>query len=238
MEQQPLTASLLKQSLLFFAASIPAWLLAASAGADPALLVYRCAIAESASTETISGEEILARQPEKVRRALGKRGFSSPAALATSEVECQGFIQAIVVFEQPRQKTLELLAQTHRQMEFLPNLRNVRSVARHENESLDHHEIKIIFTKLEYRVRNHWSHEEWTMWWHLEPGYANDMASLDGYWRFYELADGGTVAIYASRIDVGPYLPASLQASLSRKKLEESLRHFRSWVNSGGSYRP
>ena len=208
------------------------------AAADVTALIYRCATSGTAWANASSGDEILAAQSQKERRALDKRGYSLPAPLAHDDLECQGFIRSVVIFERPRRQTLALLAQTERQTEFLPNLRKVDPVARHENESLDHHEIKIIFTKLDYRVRNHWSYDDWTMWWHLEPGYSNDMTSLDGYWRFYELEDGRTLAVYASRIDVGPLVPARMQRALSTKKLEESLRHFRSWVNSGGSYRP
>jgi hypothetical protein len=232
------TPSIPRQALFIIALTLPGILGAAPAGASTTGSVYRCAVAGSESTGAISGEEILSAQSEDLLHSLGKRGFSRPAPNETTDPECRGFIQSIVIFDRPRRQTLDLLTQTERQMEFLPNLRNVQPVARHAGESLDHHEIRIIFTKLEYRVRNHWSDEEWTMWWHLEPGYSNDMASLDGYWRFYELSDGRTLAIYASRIDVGPLVPARMQAALSRKKLEDSLRHFRSWVNSGGSYRP
>jgi hypothetical protein len=220
--------------------ALAALLLAFPAGADTRSAIYRCAMdmCELTSNGETSGDAILALQSENDRRDLRERGFSRPEELETTELDCQGFIQSIVIFTQPRQATLELLSQTERQMEFLPTLRDVRPVARHERESLDHHEIKIIFTKLQYRVHNHWSYEEWVMWWYLDPGYSNDMSTLDGYWRFYELEDGRTLAIYASRIDVGPLIPARMQTALSRKKLEESLRHFRGWVNSGGSYRP
>jgi hypothetical protein len=131
-----------------------------------------------------------------------------------------------------------MLIQTHRQDEFLPSLRKVESIERSAAHSVDRHEMKILFTKLRYHVRNQWSVDDWMIWWSLDPERESDIVALDGYWHLYPLGGGRTLAIYASRVNVGSLIPKSVQKRLGRQKLSQSLDYFRQWVNSDGSYRP
>jgi hypothetical protein len=184
------------------------------------------------------GEVLMGTWSSVVRTALVERGYTMPETSEGATGECADFHQAVVVFDRPRDDVLGLLTQTYRQAEFLPSLREVESVEKSEGHSLDRHEIRILFTKLHYHVRNEWSHEDSMMWWSLDSDRDNDIVALDGYWHLYPLGDDRTLAIYASRVNVGSLIPKSVQSRLGRKKLGESLEHFREWVNSNGSYRP
>ena len=144
----------------------------------------------------------------------------------------------VLVFDQPPTVALALLSQTHRHGEFLPSLRKVESVERGEDHSVDRHEIKILFTKLRYHVRNTWNEDDATMWWSLDDTRDNDIESLDGYWHLHPLGDDRTLAVYGSRVSVGSLIPRRMQERLGRQKLAQSLDHFRRWVDSEGSYRP
>jgi hypothetical protein len=197
-----------------------------------------CPHAGSDASTSTQGEALLEAWSAIVQNSLLEQGYTAPESFGGGGEECSDFQQAVVVFDRPREEVLGMLIQTHRQDEFLPSLRRVDSVERSAGHSVDRHEMKILFTKLRYHVRNQWSVDDWMIWWSLDQGRDNDILALDGYWQLYPLGDDRTLAIYASRVNVGSLIPKSVQKRLGKKKLSQSLDYFRQWVNSDGSYRP
>jgi hypothetical protein len=184
-------------------------------------------------TTTHSVELLLENRPASLVDQLERTGLAFAPANAGSG--CDGFAHALVHFEQPRDKVLKLLSQTARQDEFLSH--HVVSVRRDEDESLDEHRMRVLFTNVTYRVQNSWSRSDWQIVWHLDPSYDNSLRMLRGYWYLHDY-EGGTLGVYGSKVNVGPMFPMTLQAALTSKKLRRVVAHFRQWVDSDGSYRP
>ena len=74
--------------------------------------------------------------------------------------------------------------------------------------------------------------------WELDPGYANGLAVVDGYWELYDWNGSQTLARFGTRVSVGPSLPKWLEEAATRKNIPAAMEHVRQWVNSEGRYRP
>ncbi len=191
------------------------------------------------------GDELLRRVPPDVLKAIRDRGYAFPerpvspmkANDRAGQMRCASQSYALVLFALPRRRVMDLLVQTHRQAEFLPNVKSVTSVMRGDDESVDEHELKVLFTRLTYRIHHHWIESDWHIWWKLDESFDNDIRSLRGYWKLYAMEDGRTLAVYGTQVNVGAVFPKRVQTLLTRKTLRHTIRQFRRWVDSDGSYR-
>lgn len=184
-----------------------------------------------------AAEDILAAQPEEIRETLQANGWSFRHRIVQENQACEQYLTAFVIFDAPRSEVLHLLSQTHRQPEFLRRVNDIIMIFHSDTESIDEHNLRIVFINLNYRVHSSWSYEDWRMSWRLEPGYPNKIRVLRGFWQLYEMPGGRTLAEYATRVNLGRVLPESVQLRLTRRNLGEALEHIRLWVNSGGEYR-
>jgi hypothetical protein len=191
------------------------------------------------------GDELLRLVAPGVLQEIEDEGYGFPERPLSppksdglaGQMRCADWNYALVVFALPRRRVMELLLQTHRQDEFLLNVRSVTSVVRGIDESIDEHELKVLFKRLIYRIHHGWNEADWHIWWRLDESFDNDIRSLRGYWQLYAMEDGRTLAVYGTEVDVGSVFPKRLQTMLTQRTLRRSIRQFRRWVDSDGSYR-
>lgn len=145
-------------------------------------------------------------------------------------------IRSAMVFEQPIATVWALISQTERQDEYLPGLNKCELVKREGNwDQVDFH-VKIFFVNIDYRVKHERDPERYYQWWNLDPSYDNDLAHLEGYWRFFPLADGRTLGRYGTKLVVARFVPQSVQEYLTKNDLPKNLEAVRKWINSGGTW--
>ena len=148
------------------------------------------------------------------------------------------YIEALVLFEQPRHRTMRLLSQTARQIEYRPERIHVEPILWSEAAVLDQHTLRIAFMRIEYRLRSHFDYESYRIWWELDPEFPNDLHRLEGFWQLEELDPNRTLGRFGTRVEVGPALPSFLQDLATRRSLPRTMRRVRRWVNSDGANRP
>jgi hypothetical protein len=192
----------------------------------------------AAGAAALEGDRLLATLSEPTRRELRATGMSMiPDGATYGATRGSSESRIWVRFASHRNLVLRQLIQSARQTEYRPELREVRIVEDFENGQVCDYHLRMMLMGVRYRVRHQWSFERGTFWWSLDPSHENDLAVLDGRWELYPLSDGGTLARFSTRIDVGA-LPAFLQDYATRTKLPESVDHVRQWVDSRGTYRP
>jgi hypothetical protein len=149
-----------------------------------------------------------------------------------------GHAEALVLFQQPRDRVLELLTATERQTEYRPELKRLELVESSDRGDLAEYHVRFLLTKLRYRTRHGWDLDAGRVWWTLDPDYPNGLRTLDGLWELRALDERRTLGRFTSRIDIGPALPSSLQDYATRRRLPEAMEMTRRWVDSGGRWRP
>ena len=180
-----------------------------------------------------TAESILAKHPAPVRSRVERKGI---AILDTASPD--GYVRALVRFEQPKRRTLRLLSQTGRHAEFRPELQSVESHGWSEDGALDTHRMKIMFMDIDYRLRSRFDWEAGHIRWELDPAYENGLAAVDGYWELYDWNGTHTLGRFGTKVSVGPNLPEWLEEAATRKNIPAAMDHVRRWVNSDGRYRP
>lgn len=198
-------------------------------------LVAGAAAAKPRADQETAGD-ILGAYPESVTRRLMRDKFVMIDNGGGQNAS--GLVQALVVFEQPRSRTLLLLAQTARQTEYRPELKSVETVARSEGATTDEHRMKIMFMKIDYHVRTHYDYKRSRISWKLDPDFDNDLEEIEGYWELYELDEHRTLGKFGTKVSMGPAMPLWLQEYATRKNVPQTLNRMRRWVDSNGTYRP
>jgi hypothetical protein len=218
-----------------------AGLFAALAFVSPSLADHATCYTSVSAVAPNTGDAVVARLGPAHAEELFAQGYTFPLEAlddARDRLECASQTRALVIFSAPRENVLALLLQTERQGEFLENLRSVRGLAKSENDKVDEHELRVLFTSLTYRVHNHWDEASWHIWWQLDETYDNDLRELQGYWQLYEMADGRTLAIYGTHVDVGPVFPKKVQDMMTRRTIRQAVHQFREWVDAEGQGGP
>lgn len=203
----------------------------------PALADHATCFASVSALTPNAGDAVLRHLLPENAEELAAKGYTfpdAPLAGASQRPGCSDQTRALVVFSVPRQQVLALLIQTERQDEFLEDLRSVRRVAAGRRDKIDEHQLKVLFTSLTYRVHNHWDETSWHIWWQLDDSFENDLRDLRGYWQLYDLADGRTLAVYGTQVDVGAAVPKGLQDLMTRKTIRRAVHQFREWVDEEG----
>jgi hypothetical protein len=184
-----------------------------------------------------AGRAIMAAQPAQLldrlerERVVLLQEFSQEQAYG-------GFIRALVIFEQPLDRAMQLLVQVERQHEFRPELARIKPVLQTETGNLSEYHMKIMLMRIRYRAHYRWDRAEQRIWWSLDPDYDNGLEVVEGSWELFELDGDRTLARFATKIDVGAGLPAFLQDFATRQKVPEAMENTRKWVDSNGEHRP
>jgi hypothetical protein len=150
----------------------------------------------------------------------------------------EGWVWALVLFEQPWKRSFSLLAQTDRQREFRKELGSVVSLERYPEGAVDEHRLKVLFVPIVYRLRFSIKYPEKHLEWELDRDFDNGIDLLSGYWELYEYGEWRTLALFSTGVRVGKALPRWLQDSITRRSVPNSLQATRHWVDSDGSWRP
>jgi len=191
-------------------------------------------VTAQASSARMSADEVLRQQPAKVVRRLRSENLALLPGVRDESL----YINALVVFDQPLQRTLELLSQTQRQSEYLPELKRVVTVRREDHAVIDEHHVRILFIRIDYRLRTEMDPATGRIWWQLDPNPDNDLDVLEGYWELYDYGASRTLGVFGTRVVVGPALPSFLQNAATRRNVPRVVERMRLWVNSDGRYRP
>ena len=147
------------------------------------------------------------------------------------------FVIGLVIFEQPAEDALRLLAQTGRQIEYRPELKRNDTLETYPDGTLERQQLKIMFNKIVYHLRYTTDPVAGRVSWELDPGHENDLVEVTGFWEVYPLSAGRSLGRMGTRVDVGA-LPAFLQDYATRKNVPRSLENTRRWIDSGGVWRP
>lgn len=204
-----------------------------------ALCVLALAAATVVATDAWpSAEEILAASTPEIRQKLGDQ-----RVVMLEEVGGDGrasFLVALVAFDRPRARVLELLKEAERQPEYRPELVEVQTVQTLPNGRIDEQRIKILFLKLRYRLRYREDTETGRLSWNLDEAFDNEIAVMDGFWELhaFEGEPGRTLGRFGSKVDVGKGVPSFVQKGMSRKTVVRYLLNLRQWVDSDGTWRP
>ena len=175
--------------------------------------------------------------PELVERLLDEK----VVVLSASEARDQGDptqVRALVLFETPRSRAIQLLLQTDRQIEYRPELHKLETVERFPNGEVDLQELRMMLMRVSYWLRTQWDVSAGRISWTLDPRFPNDLRVTDGSWELEEVGAVHTLGRFGTRVDIGPAFPAFLEEIATRRKLPETLDRCRRWIDSDGSYRP
>ncbi len=208
----------------------------------PVVLASVCAAAllaaPPATAELRDAKQILASEPpELVERLFAEELL----VLEDASKGRESFIIAYVIFEKPVAEIVDLLRQASRQTEYRPELDHVETVRVLEDGRIDEQRIRIMFTKLVYRVRYlDKADTEGRLEWKLDPDFDNDLGNFEGFWELFPFAGdtSRTLARFGSNVNVGPMVPRFVQRGMSRKTVMTYLENCRKWINSGGEWRP
>lgn len=200
----------------------------------PLLIAAALCIGADPNPSPNNAAEILEGHPPKVARRLHAKN----RALLPGTQDGGLYIGALVLFDQPLERTLHLLSQSERQSEYLPELKRVDRIRLDGAAAIDQHHVRILFIRIDYRLRTESDLEAARIWWNLDASHDNDLNVLEGYWELYEFDASRTLGVFGTRVVFGPALPAFLQNAATRRNVPRVVERMRLWVNSNGSYRP
>jgi len=167
----------------------------------------------------------------------------SDKVVVMQEMRSEGALEgavtvAYVIFDHPRERVYELLAQTERQIEFRPELTSITRFRMGSTGPIDEQRLKIMFQRYAYRLQFTLDPERHRIEWTLDQSFDNDLKRVRGFWHLYPLGDGRTLGRSGASVDVGPRVPVFLQDWITRKKVPGSMARVRKWVDSEGRTRP
>jgi len=152
--------------------------------------------------------------------------------------EGKAFIQSALIFQKPIEEVHGLLTRTERQEEYLPHLDRAVLVKREGNRDIIEFLLHFSFIDIRYQVKHYYGEPgEYRMSWALNPDFKNEIAQLEGYWKFYRLDNTRTLARYGTLVRVGRLVPKFIEDALSRKDIPKSVGQLKKWVESGGTWR-
>ena len=195
-------------------------------------------LAPPAASSAETAAQVLARYRQPVIERLMQEkvvflGNADPAANGDKSL-----MTALVVFEQPRSRAMRMLSQTARQGEYRPELKRVETVKRWDQMVLDEHQMRIMFMRIDYRVRTHYDFKRSKITWTLDPDFDNDLEVIEGSWELYEIDEDHTLGHFGTKVSVGKAMPIWLQNYATSRNLPQMMERIRRWVDSDGTYRP
>lgn len=184
-----------------------------------------------------SAEAVLAGEPPEL---AGKIERERLVVLEDIGEGAESFVVAYVIFERSIEDVLRLLRQAERQPEYRTELASVETVETLEDGRIDEQRLRIMFTKLTYRLRYREDPANGRLDWKLDPDFENDLSKMEGFWELSPFAStpGRTLARFGSSVDVGPAVPRFVQKGLSRRTVLRYLENCRKWIDSDGNWHP
>jgi len=190
--------------------------------------------------ESLAGtlqRELAGEPPALVERLLDERVvLLSGAGREPQDDPSQ--VRAVVLFARPRDRVIQLLQQTSRQIEYRPDLKKIEVVERLPDGEVDLQEMRMMLMRISTWLRYQWDVPAGRISWSLDPRFPNDLRAVEGFWELEEIDAGHTLGRFGTRVDVGPALPSMFEEIATRKNLPQTLDRCRRWIDSDGSSRP
>jgi hypothetical protein len=186
--------------------------------------------------ELRSADEVLAAEPPEVAEELISRRILMMQDIGAHEGGT--LFTALVIFEHPLEMVTELMRDGTRQTEYREDIHKLEVIEESENSRIDEQTLKIMFTKIVYRLRYERDPVTGRLSWQLDESFDNDVARVEGFWEFYGFEDGRTLGRFGTLVDVGPAVPGFIQNSMTKKTVVKVVENTRKWVNSDGKWRP
>ena len=203
---------------------------------EPAIETERASFADevrggAGGGEASAAERLFGALEGESVDSLCNRGWVEVDFGAADGADFDG-MEALVIFDLPTDRVLQLLAQTERQREYRRDLRDVRSIEHSKHVTIDQHRMRVMFVPVEYRVRYQFDYEHDRMSWRLDPAFDGSLDELEGFWELHAFGEGRTLAHFGTSVRVSKALPRFIQDLATRKKLPRDLQDTREWVNA------
>jgi hypothetical protein len=175
--------------------------------------------------------------PEDLRKQVEKDGQAVMGEQKKDGGTYGGYVRAVAIFRQSKQRVFELMRDTAAQALYLPHIQSATVVARPENGELTQFILKFIWKQVQFRVR-HWFYPETSRSeWALDTSAPHDIRGQEGYWQLFEMGPDLTIGEYGTRVDTGLAVPQFIQDMFARADIPKALTAFRKYMDSGGTYR-
>ncbi|MEW5901619.1 MAG: hypothetical protein AB1715_09180 [Acidobacteriota bacterium] len=145
-------------------------------------------------------------------------------------------VEAAIIFNQPPDKVWSLLSKTEDQSKYLDEVKKSIALAKSPSADLLEIHTRILTKTMVYRLIHRFDKSSLYFYWRLDPSFKSEVRKLDGFWRFYPLADGRTLARYGSYFSLGFGVPEFIVTSLTKKSLPKALLSVKKYVDSGGTW--
>ncbi len=193
------------------------------------------------------GERFIATLTHEERAALLRQKYyllakedpDSPSRTGTGEASVKGFVRAVVIFDQPKVKAMQLICEPSTQSEFLKDLDTSVTIARQESVGeLTQFALHFLFWDVDYWVQ-HWFYPEYSrVEWFLDTDhFTNDIKAMAGFWQLYTLSETQTIAEYGISVETGIPIPRSWKETIQRWKIPSAMKQCIRYIDSGGRYR-
>lgn len=215
--------------------------------AIPAPASTKTPASPEAATQPAEGQRFIETLEAEERDVLLKERFyllagedrDSPSRKRSGDAAVKGFVRALVIFDQPKNRVMELICATEKQASFLKDLDRSESLARQTDVGeLTKFTIDIWFWHIDYWVQ-HWFYPECgRVEWFLDTEhFDNDIKGMAGFWQLYALSDKQSVAEYGIAVETGIPVPRSWKDAIQRRRIPGAMKQFIRYIDSNGEYR-
>lgn len=175
--------------------------------------------------------------PADQRRQLDKQGQVLLGDDKSTDSSMSGYIRAVAIFKQPKQRVFEMMAQPEMQALYLPHVESSTPASKVQNGELTDFDLKFLLSHVRIHVW-HWFYPEQSRieWW-LDKSQKNDIKSQEGYWQLFALTPTTTIGEYGTRIETGIAVPKWLADVFARNDIPGALIAFRRYMDSNGTWR-
>lgn len=199
-------------------------------------------------TGRTEGEAYLATLSPAEREALLRDGVfmvqaedpDSPSATGEGDsAAIKGYIRAVALFQQPKQRTLELMLEPANLALFLEELDGAETVLRiPELGELTKFTIEFLWLDIDFWIQ-HWFYPELSRYeWYLDTvNFDNDIDGNRGFWQLYALDATRTIGEYGVMVDTGIPIPRRWFERIQRRQIPEAMAQFQAYIDSNGTYR-
>lgn len=165
-----------------------------------------------------------------------KRLFSEEVVIISSDEgapEGQTIVSAALTLRVPVEKAWAVLSATERQVEYLEEIEELKTIEQAADQNRMEFTIKIMGQKVRYTVIHHFVPEKYYFWWELDSSVHNDLRELFGFWRLYPAGDK-TIARYGSYVRLAFPVPDFIRNWLYKRSVHTSLEKVKKFVERAG----
>jgi len=143
----------------------------------------------------------------------------------------QTIVSAALLFPLPVEKVWAVLSATERQVEYLEEIEELKTVEQAADHNRVEFLVRIMGLKVSYTVVHHFFPGEYYFWWELDRSVHNDLKELYGFWKLYPAGDK-TVGRYGSYVQPDFSLPGFLRSMVLRSNIKLTLVKVKKFIES------